>query len=283
MDSTSSIDEIGLDPDVVGAVQYRNKPILEIAIATRDASRAQWFGVSLRRQKFHGHSEPIWHDRIVQGSRNPNSAYDWVKQEMGGRHPDQVDPSPWGLVFYADNRTQVKDWLLEHGHVVEWQGYPVRIDIEKREERRRKAEMTTGYDMGGYDGEGTGWGEGGGPTPFPSRTAQTRAETLRARAARLAGEAQARADRLLAEATRLDAMPPEPEGEPALIFFRKQFHPGGQVYDYAALRAGDGRWYTTGPKSTQGYTWEQLLGFIYPDGTDLDAVEVWQTTDMVRI
>lgn len=119
------------------------------------------------------------------------------------------------------------------------------------------------------------------------RDAQSRAEVLRARARRLAADAEERAERLMREAERLDQMPAEPQsrpGEPAIVYFRKQFHEGGRVYDYVAIRAGsEDLWYTSGPKSPKGYTWEQLLGFIYPDGTELEDVALWQVTDMAMI
>lgn len=90
-----------------------------------------------------------------------------------------------------------------------------------------------------------------------------------------------RISRLEAEIARLESLPEEPEADPAIVYFRKDF--GGKDYDYAAVRAGDGLWYTTGPKSPKGYTWESLVGFIYPDGADPAEVEVWVVSDLERI
>jgi hypothetical protein len=42
-----------------------------------------------------------------------------------------------------------------------------------------------------------------------------------------------------------------------IVQFWKQFTVGGREYMYAAIRA-DGKWYTTGPKSPKGYTWEEF-------------------------
>jgi hypothetical protein len=42
-----------------------------------------------------------------------------------------------------------------------------------------------------------------------------------------------------------------------IVQFWKQFAVGGREYMYAAIRA-DGKWYTTGPKSPKGYTWEEF-------------------------
>lgn len=36
----------------------------------------------------------------------------------------------------------------------------------------------------------------------------------------------------------------------------------GVKYDYAAIKAGNGRWYTTGPNSPKGFTWDELMGWM---------------------
>jgi len=66
------------------------------------------------------------------------------------------------------------------------------------------------------------------------------------------------------ELKRLESRPTEPEEDGNVITFSKQFAAGGIVYSYAALRAKD-LWYTTGPKSPKGYTWDELLDFIGDD------------------
>lgn len=38
----------------------------------------------------------------------------------------------------------------------------------------------------------------------------------------------------------------------------------GRTYDYAAIRAGDGRWYLTGGETKQGVSWQVLLDSIRP-------------------
>lgn len=64
----------------------------------------------------------------------------------------------------------------------------------------------------------------------------------------------------LAKADRPDA----PASD--VIAFAKQFEEGGIRYNYAARRAGNGRWYTTGATCPErGYSWEQLLDFIEKD------------------
>lgn len=84
----------------------------------------------------------------------------------------------------------------------------------------------------------------------------------------------ARREQIEQELLRLESLPTEPEGtgEHAVIFFSKQFHSGGVSYDYAAIKASNGLWYTTGPRAPKGYTWDQLVDFI-------GDAEIWVCTE----
>lgn len=62
--------------------------------------------------------------------------------------------------------------------------------------------------------------------------------------------------------TRLENRPEEPT-EGSVIRFNMQFGGHGTVYDYAAIHCGDGKWYTTGPRSPKGYTWDELLDWMH--------------------
>lgn len=64
----------------------------------------------------------------------------------------------------------------------------------------------------------------------------------------------------------------DPFDDGAVIQFEKQFG-NGRLYSYAAIRA-DGLWYTTGPRSPKGYTWEDFTQFL-ADGVD----EIWVAAD----
>lgn len=78
------------------------------------------------------------------------------------------------------------------------------------------------------------------------------------------------AERRLAE---LEALPEEPiveDGEPNVIWFTKVFQNGSREYTYAACKAGDGLWYTTGPNTPKGYSWEALVEWMY-DGSSCNA------------
>ena len=64
------------------------------------------------------------------------------------------------------------------------------------------------------------------------------------------------------EKAREDAFGIEPTGLRSVVTFDIQFTERGKWYNYAAIRCGDNKWYTTGMKRTSGYTWEELLNFI---------------------
>jgi hypothetical protein len=48
----------------------------------------------------------------------------------------------------------------------------------------------------------------------------------------------------------------------AVFTFDKQFTPTGIAYTYAVIKAYDGKWYTTGPRSPKGYTWQELAVWL---------------------
>lgn len=82
------------------------------------------------------------------------------------------------------------------------------------------------------------------PNSLPERHLQIDAEVLR-----LGGAAGGRV-----------AVPEPPIY--TVVAFRVQH--GGRTYDYAAVRAGDGRWYATGAQTMQGVDWGTLVGAVRP-------------------
>lgn len=90
---------------------------------------------------------------------------------------------------------------------------------------------------------------------MPTRAPASKIRALRAQLAAIAEEL-----------TRLEALPEEPP-EGSVIRFNMQFGGHGTVYDYAAIRAGDGMWYTTGPRSPKGYSWDSLLEWMQGNTT----------------
>jgi hypothetical protein len=95
------------------------------------------------------------------------------------------------------------------------------------------------------------------------------------------------AEKAARELERLESMPDEPTNEPAILYFEKVFGDGsgsphskrhGKRYTYVAVKAGDGKWYTSGPRSPKGYTWEELCEFL---NTGVD--EVWLVSELIPL
>lgn len=79
-------------------------------------------------------------------------------------------------------------------------------------------------------------------------------------------------ERAEAELARLESLPREPsvEDDPTpVIYFAKSFG-GSKYYDYAAIKAGDGLWYTTGPRAPKGYNWPDLVNWMFSEGDEPD-------------
>lgn len=54
------------------------------------------------------------------------------------------------------------------------------------------------------------------------------------------------------------------EGPPIGTVVRFKIDHGGRYYDYAAVRAGDGKWYITGGDTKQGVSWAVMTAAIKP-------------------
>lgn len=102
------------------------------------------------------------------------------------------------------------------------------------------------------------------------RRESSRADAARARIDRHLREAE-RAERELAFYESLPSEPEVEDGEPNVIWFKKRFKNGSNVYTYAACKAGDGLWYTTGPNVPKGFTWQKLVEWIF----DGEAADLW--------
>ena len=64
-----------------------------------------------------------------------------------------------------------------------------------------------------------------------------------------------------AAAERVARYGDEPGADGSVITWRMRFQKGGVKYRYAAIKA-DGLWYTTGPNSPKGYTWDELTAWL---------------------
>lgn len=84
------------------------------------------------------------------------------------------------------------------------------------------------------------------------------------------------------ELAYLASLPEEPRvegdetGEANVIWFEKTFSTP-TVYTYAAVRAGDGLWYTSGPRAPKGYSWDRLIEWILAD--EPEAPKIWHAYD----
>ena len=62
-----------------------------------------------------------------------------------------------------------------------------------------------------------------------------------------------------------------------IIYFKKRFQEGGQVYSYAVIYAG-GLWYSTGPRAPKGYTWPEMVDFL-----SSGVSEIWLVTELEQV
>lgn len=172
---------------------------------------------------------------------NPTISWKSLRRTIAWQEqPIKKRPKDW-KVFQARNRTQVNEWLRTNGYATHFQG------TTNRKGENTMVNLTD---------------ERGNTSP--------RLSMLERRIARLQ-----------AEADRIASLPTEPQGMEEdgtnVIYFVKNFG-GSNMYDYAAVKAGDNLWYTTGPRTPKGYRWEDLIAWITDDGqTD---VTIWATTEM---
>lgn len=98
---------------------------------------------------------------------------------------------------------------------------------------------------------------------------------------------RARRDEIEAELARMANLPEEPHVDLDLdgtatnvVWFEKTFG-GMHPYTYAAVKSGDGLWYTTGPKAPKGYGWDRLVEWINED--EPEPVTIWHATEWVSL
>jgi len=60
---------------------------------------------------------------------------------------------------------------------------------------------------------------------------------------------------------QIDAFGRDEWDEGTIFRFDKTFVTDGRTYKYAAIKAA-GLWYTTGPKSPKGFTWEEFVAWL---------------------
>lgn len=166
--------------------------------------------------------------------------------------------APTGKWFIADPRKytdQTEHWYCVHAGTVSQRNLERNLDWQNRSkvrgdlpvfvfEARTKTQVTEWLTANGY------------LTNYYGTRIFMNARDRRIRQAELAIErAQSEIDRVL----RLPDEPVFPDDAPQVIYFQHRFNRNSPVYDYAAIKASDGLWYTTGPASPKGYTWDQLI------------------------
>jgi len=82
----------------------------------------------------------------------------------------------------------------------------------------------------------------------------------------------------------LSTLPQEPatHGDACVIFFEKQFNRNGQWYTYAAVKA-NGLWYSTGPRAPKGFTWDQLVEWMYGGDGAIRNDKIWLATEWEQV
>lgn len=107
------------------------------------------------------------------------------------------------------------------------------------------------------------------PTPMGARSLNL----VRTRSTQLL---EAQLAQIQRELERRAAMPADDYDVGTVLVFDKNFG-GKTTYNYAAIKAGNDRWYLTG-RNQEGMRWERLLEFI----TDKETapVSVWRATSV---
>ncbi len=220
--------------------------------------RSKWFPV--HDEAYWGYSDDEHYERVVRDDVAPvvmigrgTQDLEWIRGYLrrmvatnGVANPTSL--ATWGMVIWARNKTQIRDYLLEQGLTRVMFGgklYP----IEEENDMTRIAPDSSESLI------------------ESARAALARAEeAAQAAVVQAATLAQSRVDAARARLERIESMPREPQpddnGFPPIVYFNRTFTAGGRGYDYAAIRTPDGRWNTTGPKAPKSYSWAELVAWI---------------------
>lgn len=227
-------------------------PVPELLyIADPHDPKGKWFPVHERSEGMYSESVGR-HVYIPAGTKVMDRARDHLHRWMTGYRA-----SPWGIMAWARNKTEIRDLLVARGYKVMFNG-----KIQEEEMTRLGDSAESSYDQLLANAQAS--------LERARDNAQRQIEAAASVAAAQVDAAQRRLD-------RLTQMPREPQigedGRQPVIRFQRVFAPGGRAYDYAAARASNGRWNTTGPKAPKDYSWAELITWIM-DGSDVVDVEV---------
>lgn len=202
--------------------------------------------------------------------------------ELGGTRK-AGDPPRW---FICDQRMyehQTEPWVCIHDWTaspasllrnLQWTSrFPKPWDKVFVIEARNKGQVVAWLEQYGYNPQ-----YGGKRLDTPPHTQER--YIVDARARKLAQE-EAIIARAQARIDRLASLPDEPTTDDPdgalVVWFTHQFNERSKRYTYAAVKAGDGLWYTTGPASPKGYTWDQLIDW-HLNEINADAT-MWVATE----
>lgn len=232
-------------------------PVLFVKLPTRDDRPQRWF-IADKRATHDGKGnmlEPTW-VCVHGGTTSPRSLLQnlgWVASRE--RNKDQPWVGVW--VIEADTTSQAAMYLRMRGEHIKHQ-------INTKRHYALDSERMEFIEMPQHPDYEPSYGDTMLDDGFLAPDIRALQRTI--------DRAQQRIDFLA-------SLPEEPDVDEdgvAVIFFQKTFNGAGRKYDYCAIRARNGRWNTTGPRSPKDYSWDQLIRWIYdgsPNTTILVATE----------
>lgn len=204
-------------------------------------TRKKWFYVDERSK--HGPNGPaFYYWYIHSGTVSWDRIIDEVIREQRFEAENSGQRPRRHMIFDAQNRTQVAEYLRGLGEPTYF--------------------MSTIH-----------------PHPLVKEREMPNTHSLSGRALFL----ERRMAKMQEELEKIEALPEEPEGmdedDTNVVIWNARFPHGSRVYYYAARRADNGYWYTTGPKSEQGYLWADLIMWIVNEARPVDGM-LWLVTEV---
>lgn len=145
-------------------------------------------------------------------------------------------------------------------------------------EARNKGQVAVWLEQYGYDTKYMG--QRHAPMPAQERIIVNSRDRALAAQQAIIDRAQQRIDRIAALPT--EPTTDDPDGA-LVVWFNHRFGPRTvKDYTYAAVKASDGLWYTTGPASPKGYTWDQLVEWHFTEYNGDNPMWVATEWDVVQ-
>ena len=226
-------------------------------------------GWSVTTHQAQRHAEPFAYIFNVMNGPYARVYREWERADnqraSTGRAPGQ-----FAYIVEARNKRQVVNWLLDRGHVTDFNSKVLRpadgIRVGQGGVYTRSAKNASAALYGEVIAGPALRIRNPGTTITLNAIYSDRIEgnndmdnrTSRlAQLTRIAENAQREMETILSR-------PVEPEQD--MIRFERTFNGGERVYTYGAIRTDQGLWYTTGPRTPKGYTWDDLIDWMMEDG-----------------